>query len=339
MLHSPEMLEKLKCLLDCREISITAKKSGGNSVVICATTEKGKWAVKSYPPYAPDQRDRLTAEVMTYQFLNQQQIFSVPQLKMYSKVERWLILSWLEGEQPTDYSSDDINQALDFIRKIANLNVLPEALSLPIAAEACLSLDTVINQINHRLQRLSRLPEASLLDFLHHEFRPVFAVCQEQAFAGYAAHDIDPQKLLPQCKRSLIPADFGLHNTIQDKNGQLYFFDFDYFGWDDPVKLLADILWHPKMQLSKSQQQLFIQGLSAIYAADVDFLPRFQYTQALFGLRWTLILLNEFIPEVWLNRQHAKSHLDQQTAKENQLKRAKELLGTVKQSGCLRWPL
>ena len=39
--------------------------------------------------------------------------------------------------------------------------------------------------------------------------------------------------------RILSPSDFGLHNTISKKN-KLYFFDFEYFGWDDPIKLICD---------------------------------------------------------------------------------------------------
>jgi len=50
--------------------------------------------------------------------------------------------------------------------------------------------------------------------------------------------------------RILSPSDFGLHNTISEKK-KLYFLDFEYFGWDDPIKLICDFFWHPGNNMSK----------------------------------------------------------------------------------------
>jgi hypothetical protein len=151
--------------------------------------------------------------------------------------------------------------------------------------------------------------------------------------AGYSTYHLNINEELVKIKRSLIPADFGFHNSIRDKSGKLYFFDFDYFGWDDPVKLLADIIWHPKMHLSESQQQQFIKGLTNIYQDDT-FALRFYFTKALFGLRWVLILLNEFIPTLWQNRLHAGTFSeDLSIVKHRQLNQAKSLLLTVQQQG------
>ena len=41
-------------------------------------------------------------------------------------------------------------------------------------------------------------------------------------------------------QRALSPSDFGLHNALRGQDGQLRFVDFEYFGWDDPVKLVSD---------------------------------------------------------------------------------------------------
>jgi len=331
-----EQAEKIKQLLGCQHLQLHAKQGGGNSVVLCVEADGERWAIKSYPPYAPNQRDRLAAELMAYQFLNQHAVPAVPFVKTHCEKERWLVMSWIEGAVPQNYSADDVTQAIQFISSVANLNALPSALSLPQAAEACVSLSILFNQITQRFQRLQAVAEEDsiLKDFLEQDFYPVFKDFQQRASAGYAEKSIDPDAELPLHQRSLIPADFGFHNTIRDTAGQLYFFDFDYFGWDDPVKLLADILWHPKMQLSVLQKEQFIQGLSMVYQADPLFLSRFYYTWPLFGLRWVLILLNEFIPAFWSNRQHADVYQDQEKAKKIQLKRAKDLLINVQQIGC-----
>jgi thiamine kinase-like enzyme len=324
-------IEHLKKLLDCEETRILTKEGGGNSKVFCAEVRGKKWAVKSYPPYAPNQRDRLAAECTTYQFLNQHQVPSVPTFKTACPTERWLVIDWIEGNIPNTYSASDVEQAINFIRQIAKLNQWPEAHTLPLAAEACLSLNSIIKQIEQRFERLSlhTSHEPALHDFLLYNFLPLFAQSKTQAINGYLKNNLNPQSELASELRSLIPADFGFHNTLRDAAGKLYFFDFDYFGWDDPVKLLADILWHPKMNLSEEQKQQFITGISLIYNHDSSFLSRFQYTFPLFGLRWALILLNEFIPAFWQNRQHAEAHQNHFDAKSNQLKRAKELLKLI----------
>lgn len=320
--------QQLKALLHCRDVSIISKSGGGNSVVYCVLADGEKIAVKSYPPFAPGKRDRLAAEVMAYQFFNDHGVAFVPLLKGFSEVDRLLAMEWIDGEIPANYGADEIRQAVDFIAAIVSLNHETDAKNLPQAAEACLSLSIIIQQVSLRLQRLQAAAanEPELKTFLSNEFIPTFSRCQQLAIAGYQADGMSPDDELPEEKRSLIPADFGFHNAMRDAHGRLHFFDFDYFGWDDPVKLLADILWHPKMQFSSEQAQQFIDGIAAVYQHDHTFLPRFQHTLALFGLRWTLIFLNEFLPEFWQNRQHAAVHASQAEAKISQLNRARTTL-------------
>lgn len=330
---SPEQWIKLKQLLGCEDISLLKKAGGGNSKVFCIEAQGKKWAVKSYPPYAPNQRDRLAAECMAYQFLNQHQIAAVPGFKTSCLTERWLVMDWIEGNLPEGaYSNIDIEQAIAFIRQVAQLNTTAAAQALPLAAEACLSLDVLIDQISKRFERLSAASEDEALQEFLKTFSSVFAKSEQQAREGYRQNNMQPNDELPASHRSLIPADFGFHNALRDPSGTLYFFDFDYFGWDDPVKLLADILWHPKMTLSPSQKKQFIEGLAAIYGTDPLFLTRFRYTLPLFGLRWVLILLNEFIPAFWQNRQHAEVHQNKAEAQKKQLDRAKALLNTAQQN-------
>jgi Phosphotransferase enzyme family len=328
-----DLMPALKSLLAADDIVITGRKGGGNSVVFCVELNGEKLAIKSYPPFAPGKRDRLAAEVMVYQFLNEHNIQSVPKLIKYSTDSRLLVMEWIEGEIPAAYRQTEIEQAISFIESIANLNKLPESKKLPMAAEACLSLDIILNQVKARLVRLQSVDDAELKSFLNNEFEPVLKDCEQRAKDGYRAANMSIDGQLPFEKRSLIPADFGFHNSILDANDKLHFFDFDYFGWDDPVKLLVDILWHPKMILTSAQQQRFINGIANVYRTDDTFLVRFKHTRALFGLRWTLIFLNEFLPEFWQNRQHAAVHLSQADAKVKQLKRARATLQHVQKIG------
>lgn len=331
-----EQQVNLERLLLSKDVRVIEKRGGGNSLVYCVETEGKKYAVKSYPPYSPDQRDRLAAELSAYQFFNHHGFSNVPRLRTYCERTRWLIIDWIDGCILDNYAPADIEQAIGFIRKIAELNQSENTAQLPKAAEACLSLTTLIKQIEQRVQRLltESSQEKPLVAFLSDDFMPIFKQCRQRAIDGYAANHFSIDTELPSAFRSLIPADFGLHNMIRDKNAQLHFFDFDYFGWDDPVKLLSDILWHPKAHLSEQQKKQFIDGIATIYDNDPFFFPRFHYNWSLFGLRWVLILLNEFIPKFWQNRQHALMCNHQMEAKNTQLQRAKVMLAQVAQTGC-----
>jgi hypothetical protein len=97
--------------------------------------------------------------------------------------------------------------------------------------------------------------------------------------------------------RTLSPSDFGFHNALRRPDGRLVFVDFEYFGWDDPVKLVCDFLWHPGMTLDETIGRRFADGARRIFAADPDFEPRLARNFALYGLRWSLIVLNDYLRE------------------------------------------
>ena len=104
--------------------------------------------------------------------------------------------------------------------------------------------------------------------------------------------------------RRLIPADFGFHNAVRQADRTRYI-DFEYFGWDDPAKLVSDFLWHPGMALDAPAGAAFRTMVTAIYGCDADFVPRLAARLPYYGLRWCLIVLNEFLPEAWQRRQLA----------------------------------
>ena len=79
-----------------------------------------------------------------------------------------------------------------------------------------------------------------------------------------------------------------------------FFLDFEYFGWDDPVKLIADFSHHAAMNLSEEIEHLWFSGVSEIYGKHL--LSRLSSAWPLYGLNWCLIILNEFKDEVWSRR-------------------------------------
>jgi hypothetical protein len=114
--------------------------------------------------------------------------------------------------------------------------------------------------------------------------------------AGHAA-----DAPLAPALRTLSPSDFGFHNAIRRVDGKLIFVDFEYFGWDDPAKTISDFLLHPAMALSPAQGEEFV-ALCLDAFNDDDLPARLRAFYPLFGLKWTAILLNEFLPGGWSRR-------------------------------------
>ena len=104
-------------------------------------------------------------------------------------------------------------------------------------------------------------------------------------------------------------SDFGFHNAILKESGDLVFLDFEYFGRDDPVKLMADFIWHPGMKLSHSQKIDWVKGAFRIFDDNLGLSKRFSSALPLYGLKWSLIVLNEFLEDGWHKRSYANNNL------------------------------
>ena len=140
------------------------------------------------------------------------------------------------------------------------------------------------------------------------------------------------EKELAQSKQTLSPSDFGFHNTLQRGDGSLCFVDLEYFGRDDPAKLIADFLWHPAMNLKLAHKTQWLEGMFAIFDQDPDLPQRFRAAWPLYGMRWALIMLNEFRQDGWQKRVHAKQELQQgrKQREQRQLQKATEVCGRIR---------
>ena len=171
--------------------------------------------------------------------------------------------------------------------------------------------------------------EHELIDFIDNFVAPRLAAETPKARHAATAVGLAFDAELPQEWRSLVPSDFGFHNSLRRQDGSLAFLDFEYFGWDDPVKLTADILLHPGRPLETTQRQRFRQAAVRLYGGDPVFAERLSAYLPLFGLRWVLILLNEFIAERWQRRVLAGETGSWSDVKARQLAHAREFLAAL----------
>ena len=94
--------------------------------------------------------------------------------------------------------------------------------------------------------------------------------------------------------RVLTQQDFGFQNCLV-REKKLYFVDFEYFGWDDPVKFIADTLQHPHLNNISTNMEYFSKKLRQVYITNDLEEKRLKSVYNLHGLRWCLIMGNFFL--------------------------------------------
>ena len=297
----------------------------GNSKIFRVETSQGSIALKVYPDLAVDNRLRRNAEWQALKFLQHNKL-PVPKPVQTDAELNWSLIEWIDGSPADPQNRAHLGQAASFIQ---NLNQASRAVSsgsvFGLATEACLNPSLIENQINNRLAALKLVKDSALRDFVDNSVSPTLVRTIERSrrlmVDGYGAN-------LDQRFWTLSPSDFGLHNAIVTPQGDLVFFDFEYFGWDDPVKLTADVCLHPGMSLDENAQQYWISEAKRLFANDPNFGVRLNALYPLYAIRWALIMLNEYRTDKIKNRLNAQSRMqtDIRGAQVMQLEKAKLML-------------
>lgn len=295
--------------------------NGRNSQVYKVVCGNDIFALKSYPPKGSDPRNRFGTEVKALRFYEANCNPHTPRLCAVDIPRGIALMEWIDGCLVSAPASDDIEQAIDFIARTHAAETQGGDI-FGLATEPCLCGADLDRQLALRLDGLYSVAqqEPELNYFLMHELR--YAIERARSYA----HSTTFFTRLTRHRQSLIPADFGFHNAIKTANGGMYFIDFEYFGWDDPVRLTADFLLHPGMILDDEKQNRFRFGMIDIFQEDKDFEQRLLYLLPLYGIRWALILLNEFIPDRWQARIFAGESASWEERKSMQLEKSRTAL-------------
>jgi len=312
-------------------VEVTAATGGSNNRVFSVLTETDRYALKQYPNADDDPRDRLGVEFSSLNFLKDHGVDQIPAAIASDANTGFALYEWIDGAAIKDPSGDDIDAVLGFAETLYGLAGTKEAQSLPAASEACLSADELARQVDARLRRLTAIADEypELQGFLAERFSPIQETLTAKAKQTYDTRGADFSTDLEPAARTLNPSDFGFHNTLRNGDGRLVFLDFEYFGWDDPVKLVSDFLLHPGHVLSGDAGGKFLRGVRKIFTKDSDFEWRLDALYPLYGLRWCMIMLAEFLPERMARRRLAGQHKDPKGARKQQLSKAETHLNTL----------
>ena len=314
---------------------------GANSRVFRLEDETGKqYVAKFYFRHPTDARDRLNVEYSGLSFLLAEGITNIPRPVVMDREESCAIYEFIEGRNIAgeDITVEDVDCAVEFLSKLKKLKESPKSHDIQLASEACLSPQAIVENILQRLNRLYKLQEtgeeyAELKSFLMNAIKPLLNILREWAHRRGNQLHIPFDKDIPLGQRTLSPSDFGFHNAIREKNGRIVFLDFEYFGWDDPAKMVADFLLHPAMSLSGQMKRTFFDQIVAAFAENDQLAKRVEVVYPLYGIKWCLIFLNEFIPGEFSRRVYATGNESNKTEiRKEQLAKARTIYRDIKET-------
>jgi hypothetical protein len=248
-----------------------------------------------------DTRDRLATEFGAVRFLWDNGVRVVPRAIADDRSHYCAIYEYIDGEPPgpAAVAEADVDALVDFLAALQPLRSKAPAAGIGLASEASFSLGAVADHVRARADRLrtSAAVHAPLQQWFERSFDPIANEIGEWygRSAEAAGQPVDVE--LEDRRRTLSPSDFGFHNAIRRPNGSLAFVDFEYFGWDDPAKTIVDFLLHPGMTLPEMLKKRFADRFLHAFAFVPGLADRARIVYPLYGLKWCLILLNDFLPD------------------------------------------
>ena len=257
-----------------------------------------------------DSRDRLKSESNFLEALNSIGCPNVPLLEIKDENHGIAVHSWIDGlnaDQMEIVPNKVWDDCIDFIVKIQEIK--KKDTNLPYASEAAFSFREHIELL--QLRRDAWMSVAlEQPDELSPALNHLVTTTLEQKYQTLAEQLISHPEfntLISENERILSPSDFGLHNILIDDNGGCHFIDFEYAGWDDPAKTLADFFAQPRRSAPYELYIIMREALAGLIPPKHRdfFYQRVPIIDRIIRLKWCYIILNQIHPKEKKRREFA----------------------------------
>ncbi|TMO44834.1 aminoglycoside phosphotransferase [Pseudoalteromonas sp. S4389] len=308
----------LKITLGVKSIELAPINGGANNLGIKVTSGNQSWFLKSFNTQSPNAKHKQLNEFLFSQEVYKNCTTATPKPIAINLEENVSLFAYIKGKKVEKACKNAVQQAILFFQ---NINQQIPSHHLNIASESPSTLAEFSSIVSNRLKKLETVTiKNEQLSADHHKMLSLIRKRQEKLTSNLAQHW---QKEL---QRSVLsPSDFGFHNAIE-ASSNIYFIDFEYAGLDTPWKVFADFFSQPAIpvDLTFALEFLKLKQFRLLKENPEDTLKVFELTQ----LKWCLIMLNEFLPEVQARRIHSwniscfnKQQKELQAAQLSQLKK------------------
>ena len=277
-----------------KEIGISINKievinSGINSLSWKIKNDKESFFLKKYINKPGDIRDRLKTEKGILNLLKYQNIKNIPKIICFSKKYNWIILSWIEGDPIRSPNDEDWEGLLNFLATMQQIKKNDVSSIIENASESFFDIFSHAKFIQFRiknfLQNLDQNNQPFVRNWIEEKLLKDIEI--------YLSERIYIYKQMARIKNSAIlsQSDIGFHNVIKSR-GKLYFFDFEYAGWDDPYKQYTDLVIQPENVLDFNQSKKLLNRFGLILNKEINLNILKEYIY-LYRLKWTIIILKK----------------------------------------------
>tara|TARA_B100000963_G_scaffold360516_1_gene391687 strand:- start:4705 stop:5712 length:1008 start_codon:yes stop_codon:yes gene_type:complete len=266
--------------------------NGINSLIVKLKHLDSKESIlKIYPSFVNDKRDRLVNEITFLKFLEINNINNCPKVLYFNQENNFSVLSWIEGIKLKDSRDLELEDVANFFCILNNSN-LKKSNHLPLASEANFNLEETIKFINQIAQnKLVNLGRFSPDNYFSSWFRNVL---MDDIFTtlSYVEGKFLLHKFNFENNKIISQSDVGLHNILV-KNKKLFFIDFEYAGWDNPMKFISDWILQPDSFFPRKKPLDFFQPLVDSVINDINWKDNIEPYLLLNRIRWCLIISNK----------------------------------------------
>ncbi len=317
-----------------RDISIVPQPGGRNNRAYRVTAGGQHFFLKHYFRHPDDARDRFASETAFLRFCAGRGLTWTPRILAADESSGLALMEFVEGSSvtPAAVNEADVDQAIAFFRELNRHRDDPSAQSLPLAADMRDTIAGHVALVDDRVRRLDRIPAGipecdRARAMIQSRLIPIWATYRERLARAVAQESDQP---VPRSNQALSPSDFGFHNARRRANGTLCFFDFEYAGWDDPAKTLADFFLQPAVPPPTSRYAAVECAMAETAGVPIErFAPRAHLLYPVFAVKWCCILLNEFMPVDSARRGYAQPDMNVAERRSAQLERLSQRLEDV----------
>lgn len=293
-------------------VGLARLPGGGNNRAYRAETATGSVFVKEYFRDPADARDRLGAEFAFATFAWAMGVRSIPE-PLASDPDRGIALfAFVDGHAPaaSEVGERHVDEAVALLAQLNSRRDAPGAAQLPLASEACFSIERHLALVGRRVDRLVAEAEEPARGFVRERLVDAWAQLVRRVRHRATRHGLDVREELSSARRCLSPSDFGFHNVLVGAGSRLIFHDFEYAGWDDPAKLAGDFRCQPAVPVPSALAARFDDGLARTLELSSAERARAEVLGPVFRLKWCCIFLNEFLPDGRRHRRFTGSQAD-----------------------------
>ncbi len=278
----------------------------------------------------PEKSAQLKKEYEALHFLHERGIKNIPETRHFSEKQGFLVQAAISGKKINSVNQVSILEVIGFIQKLDSVRdtFRPASQSRKKLKDYPRALELRLDRIFSGIETMHKHhPELMMIkNLIEDKLLPLKQIVEKHYNKLLHRFKLNENYIFSEHERILNPSDFGFHNALLDNNNRIVFLDFEYFGWDDKIKMVSDFIHHPGHSLTAEQQVFFIRQLKKTGFLTPELLNRLRTVIDLIGLEWVLIILNVAQVDKLKQKKSAFSELSVSELITRQYNKASDLL-------------